>query len=89
MATKVLNTADIINAAKARGFLKKSGIRRRPGISKNAGKVILLKTPNTTTPARMADENSEDRCLFSTIRWIKTRLHATANVSIELEKVCV
>ena len=27
--------------------------------------------------------------LFSTIRWIKTRLHATANVSIEFENVCV
>ncbi|CAG8981605.1 hypothetical protein HYALB_00009484 [Hymenoscyphus albidus] len=34
-------------------------------------------------------ENRAYHTLLSTILWIKTRLHATANVSIEFEKVWV
>ena len=41
--------------------LLRNGSRRSPGTSRKAGKVIRLKTPNTTTPPRMAEERREDR----------------------------
>jgi len=117
---KVVTAAESIAAIRAKGldqlggmgeestetyFLMKWGINRSAGIIKNAGKVIRLKIPKTTTKARIADANADDRCckdcqlvfqqpqrlptLFSTILWIKTRLQATASVSIEFEKVWV
>jgi hypothetical protein len=86
-------------------FLRKWGIKRRPGMRRKAGKVMRLNMPKTTTKERIAHAKIEDRCcnglldhpllisgvptLFSTIRWIKTRLQATARVSIEFENVCV
>lgn len=66
---------------------------------------MRLNMPKTTTKESIADAKTEDRCcvfvrsvalhlgsactLFPTMRWIKTRLQATAKVSIEFEKVCV
>jgi len=87
-------------------FFAKWGIRRRAGIIKNAGNVILLKDPKTTRIASSPDANGDVRCcgwvsserpcrenrsptLSSTMRCIKTKLHATRIVSIEFEKVCV
>lgn len=68
----------------------KWGINRSPGISKKAGNVILLKTPNTATMPRIAEARTEEEvCLVSRMRSIKTRLQATARVSIELENVWV
>jgi len=43
-------------------FLIKWGIKRRPGIRRNAGKVMRLKIPNTTTKARMAVAKEFDLC---------------------------
>jgi len=66
---------------------------------------MRLNMPKTTTNAKIAEAKAEDRCcklsediqqnqhkfptLFSTILSIKTRLQATAKVSIEFENVCV
>jgi hypothetical protein len=74
---KVVTAAESIAAIRAKGldqlggtgeestdsyFLMKWGINRSAGIIKNAGKVIRLKIPKTTTKARIADANAEDRC---------------------------
>ena len=74
---KVVTAAESIAAIRAKGldqlggtgeestetyFLMKWGINRIAGIIKNAGKVIRLKIPKTTTKARIADANADDRC---------------------------
>ena len=43
-------------------FLIKWGINRRPGMSRNAGNVIRLNMPKTTTNARIDEAKNEDRC---------------------------
>jgi hypothetical protein len=76
-----------------------------PGITINAGKVILLKVPKTRRNPRTMLEAIADRFwkLFSkwfnveravptfslTMRSITTRLQRTRIVSTEFEKVCV
>ena len=74
---KVVTAVESIAAVRAKGldrlggmseestetyFLMKWGINRSAGIIKNAGKVIRLKIPKTTTKARIADANADDRC---------------------------
>lgn len=54
--------ARVLQGNKGAYFLKKWGIRRRPGMRRNAGNVILLKIPNTTTDASIAVANREERC---------------------------
>jgi hypothetical protein len=43
-------------------FRVKCGINRRPGINRNAGNVILLKTPKTTKNPKIPDANADERC---------------------------
>lgn len=43
-------------------FLTKWGIKRRPGIRRNAGKVIRLKIPKIITDARIAEAKELDLC---------------------------
>lgn len=43
----------------------KWGINRSPGMSKNAGKVILLKTPKTATIPRTVDAAKEEEACDS------------------------
>jgi len=107
MSEKGLPAVSLFSISEGRTYcLMKCGINRRPGIIRNAGNVIRLKMPKTTTSAKIAEvkaedfffwgicqpcsaKSGEDRTLVSTILWIKTRLQATANVSIEFENVWV
>ena len=76
---KVATKADAIMAIKEMGlfkisqflqldmvtyFLMRWGIRRRPGIIKNAGNVMRLNTPKTTTSASMEEVKTEERFCY-------------------------
>lgn len=53
-------------------LLRKWGIKRRPGMKRNAGNVMRLKMPKTTKPPKSPDANMEDRCYRQSITCSQT-----------------